>query len=370
MNITNLFSADLDPQLVWVSSVAIVIVLAIVIDIVIQRIINKVIAKAEQSVNIWDNVFFISLKKPLRLSIYAAALYYCAEITSKHFNIELEASSPMAFSIGLIVIVSFFFLRFISLFEKSYIEMKKAQNETVDRSVLDAISKLLKLAIYVISSITILQTVGFSLSGLLAFGGMGGIAVGFAAKDFLASFFGGLRVLYLDRPFAVGDWIRSPDLSLEGTVERIDWRQTIVRKFNSNYLSVPNSVFSNICIENVSRMTNRRIYEYVGIRYSDSSKISDIVDDVRSMLIDDQDIDQSKTIIVNFDKFSSSSLDFYIYCFCKTTNWVEYTNIKERILLNVLHVIESHGAECAFPTSTIHLAQNNAANINLESNNR
>ncbi len=362
MDIISLFSVDLEPELAWVASIFSLLCFAVLSDFVTQRIINKLILKAERTENIWDNVFFMSLKRPFKLSVYTVALYYSAQVTSKYFNIEITASTPMVLSIAVIFIISFFFLKFTDLFEKAYVEKNNSHNKTIDRSVVDAVSKLIKLAIYVISLITVLQTVGFSLSGLLAFGGMGGIAVGFAAKDFLASFFGGLRVLYLDRPFAVGDWIRSPDLSLEGTVERIDWRQTIIRKFNSNYLSVPNSVFSNICIENVSRMTNRRIYEYVGIRYSDANKMSTIVDDIRLMLVEDKDIDQSKTIIVNFDKFSSSSLDFYIYCFCKTTNWVEYTNIKERILLNTLQIIESHDAECAFPTSTIHLAQDSVEN--------
>jgi MscS family membrane protein len=355
MTIDSFFNTQLDPILLLVLHIGIVITVAFLLNVVIQHTIDKAIAKAEASVNIWDNVFFISIKRPLNLSFYVTSFYYSAQIASKKLSFPLNDKMPEIFTILCIAIVAFFLLRLTSQFEKSYIENKNALNETIDRGVLDAITKLIKLAIYLVVSITILQYVGFSLSGLLAFGGMGGIAVGFAAKDFLASFFGGLRVLYLDHPFMVGDWIRSPDLDLEGTVERIDWRQTIIRKFNSNYLSVPNSVFSNICIENVSRMTNRRIYEYVGIRYSDAAKMALITDDIRQMLSNDQDIDQSKTIIVNFDKFSPSSLDLYIYCFCKTINWVAYTNIKERILLNVIQVIESHDAECAFPTSTIHL---------------
>ena len=104
-----------------------------------------------------------------------------------------------------------------------------------------------------------MQALGYSISGVLAFGGIGGIAVGFAAKDLLANFFGGLMI-YLDRPFSVGDWIRSPDKNIEGTVEEIGWRLTRIRTFDKRPLYVPNSTFTQISVENPSRMLNRRIY--------------------------------------------------------------------------------------------------------------
>ena len=113
-----------------------------------------------------------------------------------------------------------------------------------------------------------MQLFDYSVSGLLAFGGIGGIAVGFAAKDLLANFFGGLMI-YLDRPFSVGDWIRSPDKEIEGTVEDIGWRLTRIRTFDKRPLYIPNSIFASISVENPSRMSNRRIYEKIGIRYDD-----------------------------------------------------------------------------------------------------
>ena len=90
-----------------------------------------------------------------------------------------------------------------------------------------------------------MQTLGFSVSGVMAFGGIGGIAIGFAAKDLLANFFGALTI-YLDRPFSEGDWIRSPDREIEGIVENIGWRLTVIRSFDKRPIYVPNSVFASI----------------------------------------------------------------------------------------------------------------------------
>ncbi|MFT7132245.1 MAG: MscS family membrane protein [Cyclobacteriaceae bacterium] len=214
--------------------------------------------------------------------------------------------------------------------------------------------KLLRASVIVTAILSVLQTLGVSVSGIMAFGGVGGIAVGFAAKDLLANFFGGLMV-YLDRPFVVGDWVRSPDRQIEGTVEHIGWRLTVIRTFDRRPLYVPNSVFANIALENPSRMQNRRIYETFGVRYDDASRVKVIVDEVREMLANHEEIDQDRTLIVNFNEFGASSLNFFIYTFTRTINWVEFHGVKERVLLQVLSIIEKHGAECAFPTTTVHL---------------
>ena len=200
-----------------------------------------------------------------------------------------------------------------------------------------------------------LQSLGYSISGVLAFGGVGGIAVGFAARDLLANFFGGLMI-YMDRPFNVGEWIRSPDKEIEGTVEKIGWRLTTIRTFDKRPLYVPNSLFNNISVENPSRMLNRRIKETIGIRYDDLSKMKKIIDDVKKMLKEHPEIDKNKTLIVNFNEFAPSSLDFFVYTFTKTTDWVHYHEIKQEIMLSIINIIESNGAECAFPTSTLHIS--------------
>ena len=160
--------------------------------------------------------------------------------------------------------------------------------------------------------------------------------------------------IYLDRPFAVGDWIRSPDRDIEGTVEDIGLRMTRIRTFDQRPLYVPNATFSSVSLENPSRMTNRRIFETVGVRYEDASKVAGIVESVHEMLLEHPDIAQNRTLIVNFNHMGPSSLDFFLYTFTKTTDWVEYHAIKEDVLLKVLDIVAAHGAEVAFPTQTIH----------------
>ena len=102
-------------------------------------------------------------------------------------------------------------------------------------------------------------------------------------------------------------------------------------------------------------MRNRRIFETIGLRYDDAVKVQAIVADVRAMLRAHPEIDQERTLIVNFDAYGPSSLDFFIYTFTRTTEWVRFHEIKEDILLQIMDIIAGHGAEMAFPTSTVHL---------------
>ena len=211
------------------------------------------------------------------------------------------------------------------------------------------------VCLLITSTLVMLQTLGFSISGVLAFGGVGGIAIGFAAKDLLANFFGGLMI-YLDRPFVVGDWINSPDRNIEGTVEDIGWRLTRVRSFDKRPIYVPNSTFANIAVVNPSRMSHRRINETIGVRYDDVDKLEVIINDVREMLETHPEIDSSQTLMVNFNEFGASSLNFFIYTFTKTTNWEKFHEVKQDVLFKISDIISRHGAEVAFPTTTVHLA--------------
>ena len=283
-------------------------------------------------------------------------MWVCIVYGSLSLFEEAEALSAGLLQLAdtlLILLVGWLLHRVSTGIEKELLSEHRGPRDSDDRATISAVARLARITVWVLSALMVLQSLGVSVSGLLAFGGIGGIAVGFAAKDMLANFLGGLSI-YLDRPFAVGDWIRSPDRSIEGTVEDIGLRVTRIRTFDQRPLYVPNSTFSSVSLENPSRMTNRRIYETIGVRYEDASRVAKIVSDVQTMLTAHEDIAQDRTMIVNFNHMGPSSLDFFVYAFTKTTNWVEYHAIKENVLLQILEIVESNGAEIAFPTHTIH----------------
>lgn len=339
----------------WIIQVFVVVFLTAFINWTQKKVIAKVIKRLRKSWTHWDHALFEAAQKPVTLLIWVLGLTFAADIVKKQTDAAIFGAIGPIREVGVIVIIVWFLVRFISNAENIIIE-KKQQEEEFDQTTADAIAKLLRVSVVITGGLVVLQTLGYSISGVLAFGGIGGIAIGFAARDLLANFFGGLTI-YLDRPFDVGDWIRSPDREIEGSVEKIGWRLTTIRTFDKRPLYIPNSIFTTIAVENPSRMTNRRIKETIGIRYDDASKMREIVADVKNMLEQHDDIDANQTLIVNFNEFASSSLNFFIYTFTKTVNWIEFHNVKQDVMLKVIDIIESHGAECAFPTSTLHIPE-------------
>ena len=338
-----------------VTQVFIVVLAVVVFNFLVRKFLKKVSGKFEKTKNPWDDALINAIGKPLNWLTWIVGLTYAAEIAQDPQNpIQLFDKVWVVRDVGVIVLITWFLIRLVKGVEKNLLDNKTIKGEEVDASTVDAIGKLIRLAIIITSVLVTLQTLGISVSGILAFGGIGGIAIGFAAKDLLANFFGGLMI-YLDRPFSIGDWVRSPDKNIEGTVEHIGWRLTRIRTFDKRPLYVPNGIFANISVENPSRMTNRRIKETMGIRYDDAVKMRDIIAAVKGMLQEHPEIDTNQTMIVNFNAFAPSSLDFFIYTFTKTTNWIKYHEIKQDVMLKIVDIVEQHGAEFAFPTSTIHV---------------
>ena len=316
----------------------------------VRRFIRTLKTRAEKTQSQWDDTFFAALQGPARTLVWVVGLTLALERAS--VGLDIEAIFAPLRSALVIATLTWALIRFVDRVQRRM--MHDPKTDDLDLTTVEAIGRLIRITVLITSGLIILQTLGFSVSGVLAFGGLGSIAVGFAAKDLLSNFFGGLMI-FLDRPFGVGDWIRSPDRDIEGTVESLGWRLTTIRTFDKRPLYVPNATFLSIAVENPSRMSHRRIYESIGVRYDDADQIQMVVERVKKMLEQHPDIDSSQTLMVNFNQFGPSSLDFFIYCFTNTTVWTEYHVVKEEVLLKAYNLITELGAEVAFPTQTLHL---------------
>ena len=344
-----------DETTLLILKVFLVVLTVVVANFVLRRLLARLEAHTLLTSTPWDNALISAARQPLTVVAWVLGLSFAARIVEAGTESTAFALVDPLRIIGVIACIAWFLVRFIGKVQEAIVARRLARGEPIDRTTVDAIGKLLRVSVLITAVLVGLQSLGFSISGVLAFGGIGGIAVGFAAKDMLANFFGGLMV-YLDRPFEVGDWIRSPDKEIEGTVEEIGWRLTRIRTFDKRPLYIPNGIFTQIAVENPSRMSNRRIKETVGVRYDDVGKVAAIVADIKAMLRAHSEIDQQQTLIVNFDRFSASSLDILVYTFTRTTVWVDYHQIKQDVMLKIAEIVARHGAEMAFPTRTLYVA--------------
>ena len=332
---------------------AALMVMGVVGHYAIYRIVRRLTKAADRTETQWDDVVLYAIFPPIQWVMWVVLGLLSLSLFPALDGIR-EALLRLS-DTALLLLFGWLAHRLSGGIEEELLGEHRGALASSDRATISAVARLSRIVLWVIAGIMILQSVGVSVSGLLAFGGVGGIAVGFAARDLLANFLGGLSI-FLDRPFAVGDWIRSPDREIEGTVEDVGWRVTRIRTFDQRPLYVPNSVFSTVALENPSRMLNRRIYETIGIRYDDAGAMEQIVAEVKEMLVAHDDIDKGKTLMVNFVAFGASSLDFFIYCFTRTTDWATYHGVKQDVLVKILKIIEGQGAEVAFPTHTVLLS--------------
>lgn len=344
----------------WILQVFLIVLLALFANYIARKLLDRLERQLEKTRTLWDDALIYAARLPLTTAIWVIGLGWAVKVAQSVAEAVIFQAIDTLLFIGIIGLITWFLVRFVRAAESNLIahqnEIEHDAEAPLDEQTIHAIAKLFRLAIIITATLVILQTLGYSISGVLAFGGIGGIAMGFAAKDLLANFFGGLMI-YLDRPFSLGDWIRSPDQEIEGTVEYIGWRLTRIRTFDKRPLYIPNATFTQISVENPSRMTNRRIYETIGVRYDDAAVVETIVKQVKAMLMEHPEIDDGKTLMVNLNAFGASSLDFFIYCFTHTTDWKTFHEIKQDVLVKILAIIDRNGAEVAFPTRVINVQQ-------------
>lgn len=330
------------------TKIAGIIILTLVLIYIEKRSFRKFYPRLLKSKRIWDDAVLYAIHFPLKIYIFSTGAAFAVAAIVPIYRAEILA----AHKVSAVALFIWSLARFIQQFENNYATPEKLGKH--DPTTITGLIQVFKAVVFTIGSLTLIQFMGIPLSGVIAFGGVGGIAVGFAAKDLLANFFGGLMI-FLDRPFKIGDWIRSPDKEIEGTVEHIGWRLTRIRTFDRRPLFVPNSVFSTISLENPSRMSNRRIKARFGLSYEDSMKISAILDDIETMIKNHPAIDQTKVTYVKLVDFGPYSLQTEVYTFTKTTDWVTFQSIQQDVFLKILNVIHGHGTRCAYPITSLEI---------------
>lgn len=320
-----------------------VVFITIIAHIIERRSLNHVATLASRTSNIIDDALIDALRGPLPALIWMSGAYFALQVIRWPLVEPLIQYLPRFYQLGVIACISWFSFRLINEYAEGYIASHVRRDVEVDLTMVHGLSKLARITVGVISSLLIMHAIGFNISSLLALGGVGALAVGLAARDWVANLIGGLMV-HLSRPFDVGESIRSPDRQIEGKVEHISWMQTRIRTPNMSVVFVPNSLFTTVVLENPSRITNRRIDLVVGIRHQDIDKVDAIVSDIRAMLVNHTEIDQEKNISVALDDFAETSVKLIVRAYTNTTDLTTFQSIKQSVLLQVAQIIQKHGA--------------------------
>jgi MscS family membrane protein len=213
-----------------------------------------------------------------------------------------------------------------------------------------ALGQLVKAVIVVFTFVTVMEEWGYSVGGLLAGLGIGGLAVALAAQDALANLFG-YFVILADEPFSIGEFVKIGELG--GTVEGLSFRSTRIRASDQSLVIVPNSTIVNANLVNWSRLTKRRLEMKLGLSHETSPRqVLAVVQMIRDML-QKHELVQSDSVVVQFVEFADNALSVIIICFMKTPAWNDFQAAKQDINLKIMQILEHFGVTLALPTTTI-----------------
>jgi len=299
-----------------------------------------------------DDLLVEALSKPTRKFPIVVGLYFALNALHPPQIVLDGGQKLLALAISLLLM--WLMLRLVDVGTEVLHRWAQRTDSALDNQLVPLVSKAAKVTVGLLAVLLVLQNLGYSISGLIAGLGVGGLAVALAAQKTLSDVFGSVMLL-VDRPFTVGDWIKSPDGQVEGVIEEIGFRSTKIRTFEKTLIYVPNSRLADFIIDNIDRRPIRRVWITVGVTYDTTrSQMQKAVSEIRSMLASHEGVDQD-FFIVRFTDFGASSLDIMVYYFANTTAWDDYLAVREDVNLKIVGILEELGMEIAFPTQSVRL---------------
>jgi len=325
----------------------------LLIFLIFRGLISKLVIKkleliSKRTTNKLDDTFVKAMEGPARflpvvLGVFFASYYMSFSEDSRNFVDNVNRT--------LITILIFWIIHQI-IEPVSYI--LSGLDKILTRELIGWIIKSLKILIFILGAAAVLELWGIKIGPIIAGLGLFGVAVALGAQDLFKNLISGILVL-VEKRFKMGDWIRVEGI-IEGIVERIGFRSTVIRKFDKSLAIIPNFQFAENAVINVSQTTNWLISWIITLQYDTTiDQLKTIRNQIETHINESDDFNQAIGVAVRVDKFSDSSIDMYVRCFSKTDSWTEWLSVKERLALAIKEIVEKNGASFAFPSQSIYV---------------
>lgn len=348
----NFVVAAIDGVYGWTTEAISLLIVVLIFNFLVRWGLQRLEKRFSHQKRIWHESFVRALYKPLAYYIWFFTIVHLLDLIAITVT-DLASIENMHLVLGIGGVI--FFSWFLFAWKKDVIQriMMKSKNHEInmDMSRVDMIDKLLTLLIIFLTGLVLLEITESSVNTLIAFGGVGGLALAIASQEIIANFFAGFMI-YATHPFSKGDWVQFPEKSIEGIVEEIGWYMTRIRGMDKRPIYVPNSTFSRVVVINPSRMTHRQFKEIIGLRYDDMPVVKPIMAEIKAMLLSHPDIDRNQKLQVHFHSFAAYSVEIVIECFTSVTDTEGFSQIRDDLLFKIQAIISGLGAQMAFPTNT------------------
>jgi len=353
-NFINLFLEVWNEGILGIDIFQILIGLGIfLIFLLFRGLVGKVIIRrlekiAKKTSNKLDDAFVKAMEGPARFFPIVIGFF----IASYYLEFSPESQSFIDNVNKSLITILIFWL--IHQFIQPVTYLLGGLEKLLTRELIGWVVKALKILIFILGAAAVLELWGIKIGPIIAGLGLFGVAVALGAQDLFKNLISGILVL-VEKRFKVGDWIIVEDI-IEGIVERIGFRSTVVRKFDKSLAIIPNFQFAENAVINVSATTNWIISWVITLQYNTTvEQLKKVRDEIEKYITTHKDYKISLGHAVRVDKFSDSSIDMYIRCFTVTGDWDEWLKVKERLALEIKQIVEKNNASFAFPSQSIYV---------------
>ncbi|WP_020400081.1 mechanosensitive ion channel family protein [Kordiimonas gwangyangensis] len=331
-------------------ALGIFLVFMVLRNLLTRLILNRLIAWAQRTSSRIDDAVVEAIEAPIRFIPVVLGIFFATAY------LELDPESAIIASKINRSLVAFIIFWALFRASKPVGQLLQRADRILTEAMILWLSKAIRIAFALLGAAAILEIWGIQVGPIIAGLGLFGVAVALGAQDLFKNLIAGIFVIG-ERRFHPGDWILVEGV-VEGTVEQIGFRTTTIRRFDKAPVFVPNTKLSDHAVTNFSRMTYRRIKWVIGLEYrSSAEQLQQVRDGIEKYLTENQDFVQPEetATFVRIDSFGPSSIDIMMYCFTRTTNWLEWLEIKERLLIAIKQIVEDAGTGFAFPSRSLYL---------------
>ena len=316
---------------------------------VIRRLENYV----SKTTNNFDNSLVFSMEGPAKFFPVVLGFF----VSTSYLTIESQAAEFLE-TVNRSLITILIFWTFHQIIGPLSVVIKSV-GDLISRDLVNWIIKAIKVLIFILGVAAVLELWGIKIGPIIAGLGLFGVAVALGAQDLFKNLISGILVL-VEKRFKIGDWI-SVDGIIEGTVESIGFRSTVVRRFDKSLATIPNFQFAEKAVINNSQITNRRISWIIGLEYRTTSKqLTDIKKEIEDYIKNSEHFTTSGNTIlsVKINQFAASSIDIKLICFTKTRHYLEWMKVKDILAIEIKNIVEKNKASFAFPSTSIYVEKN------------
>ena len=323
------------------------------IFLIFRGIISKVVIKrlkdiAKRTTNKLDDSFVSAMEGPARFLPIVIGFF----IASYYMSFSEDSRAIVDTINRTLITILIFWIMHQVIEPISYI--LSGLNKILTKELIGWITKSLKILIFILGLAAVLELWGIKIGPIIAGLGLFGIAVALGAQDLFKNLISGILVL-VEKRFKIGDWILVENI-IEGIVEKIGFRSTIIRKFDKSIAIIPNFQFAENAVINISQTTNWKISWVINLQYNTTvEQLKTIRNEIEDYIKKNEDYKQELGYAVRVDKFANSSIDMYIRCFTKTDDWNEWLVVKERLVISIKQIVEKNEASFAFPSQSIYV---------------